>query len=61
MEDYYTYYVMLLEMSEDLFWHADIAFVQSVAENKAAFDGWHSYVVEREREKQRRRMKHKRG
>lgn len=52
---------MLLEMSEDIFWYADIAFVQSVAENKAAFDGWHNYVMDREREKQKRRMKHKRG
>lgn len=42
VEDAYTYYVMILGVSEELFWNADIAFLRSVVENKSAFDGWKS-------------------
>ena len=43
IEDYYTYYVMILGISEDIFWNMDISFVFSVAANKAAYDSWVSY------------------
>lgn len=49
MEDYYTYYVEMLEISEDIFWYADIAFVRKVAENKAAYEGWLAQVRDKER------------
>lgn len=61
VEDYYTYYVMLLKMPEDIFWYCDYSFVLGVAENKAAYDGWYNYVVERERKKQESKAKSKRG
>lgn len=59
VEDYYTYYVLLLEIPEDVFWEADCAFVREVAENKAAFDGWQNYVMDKEREKAKQRAKRK--
>ena len=40
VEDAYTYYVLILGMSEDLFWGADTRFLEAVAANKAAYDTW---------------------
>lgn len=40
VEDAYTYYVSVMGISEDIFWHADVAFVKSVVANKAAYDAW---------------------
>lgn len=51
VEDYYTYYVLILEIPEDIFWYADYAFLLGVVENKTAYDGWLNYVLERERER----------
>lgn len=48
VEDCYTYYVTILGISEDLFWHADYSFVLGVVENKIAYDNWLSYMAERE-------------
>lgn len=58
VEDYYTYYVLILEIPENIFWYADYSFVLGVVENKTAYDGWLNYVIERERE---RRKPKKRG
>jgi hypothetical protein len=58
VEDYYTYYVLILEIPESIFWYADYSFVLGVVENKTAYDGWLNYVIERERE---RRKPKKRG
>ena len=44
IEDYYTYYVLILGISEDIFWNADYNFLLSVVENKSAFDGFMNYV-----------------
>ena len=51
IEDYYTYYVEILGISESLFWNADISFVKTVAENKSAYDGWVNYVRGQEMER----------
>lgn len=40
IEDAYTYYVLIVGMSEDMFWDAPIAFLETVFANKAAYDGW---------------------
>lgn len=53
IEDYYTFYVMILGVSEDVFWHADISFIQAITENKRAFDAWLAYAREREMKKAR--------
>lgn len=42
---------MILGLSEDVFWHADISFVQSVVDNKRAYDAWLAYAQKRERER----------
>jgi len=55
VEDYYTYYVQILEVSEELFWFADVSFVLGVVENKVAYDGWLNSAIEKERKKQSRR------
>ena len=47
VEDAYTYYVQILGISENLFWHADYSFVLSVVDNKTAYDGWLNYVLSR--------------
>lgn len=39
---------MILGISEDVFWYADVSFVESIALNKSAYDGWLGYVRERE-------------
>lgn len=51
IDEYYTYYVQLLGISEEIFWRKDIAFVKNIAENKDAFDGWQKYALEKERER----------
>lgn len=53
LEDRYTFYVMILGVSEDLFWNADVSFVESVVLNKTAYDDWASYVQEREMNRKR--------
>ena len=55
LEDRYAYYVMILGLSEDIFWNYDIAFVQWVTSDKAAHDNWAAAVRESEMEKARRR------
>ena len=39
----YCYYVMILKISEDVFWNADFSFVLSIVENKTAYDGFVQY------------------
>ncbi len=51
IEDSYTYYVMILGLSEDIFWNADISFVLSVIENKSAFEGYVNYMRYKEESK----------
>lgn len=51
MEDRYTYYVMILGVSEDIFWYSDVSFVENVVLNKSAYDGWLAYAKEREAKK----------
>jgi len=43
IEDMYTYYVLILKISEEVFWNADFSFLQSVVENKLAYDGFVQY------------------
>lgn len=52
VEDYYSYYVLILGISEELFWQADLSFLKSVSENKAAFD---NYVTYQEQKRAKRR------
>ena len=51
IEDYYTYYVLILKIPEDIFWYADISFLLGVVENKSAYDGWLYHILQRDREK----------
>ena len=53
VEDYYSYYVLVLGMSEDLFWNADFAFVRKVAENKLAYEGWYNSMMDELYERKR--------
>ena len=55
IEDYYTYYVLILEIPESIFWYADYSFLLGVVENKTAYDGWLNYVLERERNKNKKK------
>lgn len=55
IEDYYTYYVIILGVSEDLFWNVDLTFLISVLENKLAYDDYISYVKEAEIEAMNKR------
>ena len=47
VEDYYTFYVLILGISENLFWHADISFLKSVSENRSAYDRYITYQEEK--------------
>ena len=55
VEDYYTYYVLILGMSEDLFWNVDLSFLIGVLENKLAYDNYMSYMKEVELEAMEKR------
>ena len=50
IEDYYTYYVQIMGIPEELFWHAGLPFLERVVENKSAYDGWYNSVMQQERE-----------
>ena len=56
IEDYYTYYVIILGISEELFWNVDVSFLISVLDNKLAYDNYINYCkeVEIEAMKQKR-------
>ena len=51
IEDYYTYYVQIMEFPEDVFWNAEIPFLDRIVANKTAYDEWLSSVMEKERKK----------
>ena len=51
IEDAYTYYVLILKIPEDVFWFADLAFLRGVVDNKAAYDGWFNYTLQKEQDK----------
>lgn len=54
IEDYYTYYVLILGISEDLFWNIDISSLEGIVANKVAYDNYISYVKQRELERRGR-------
>ncbi len=43
VEDYYTYYCLILGLSEKLFWNAELSFMLSVSANKNAYDSFISF------------------
>lgn len=51
IEDYYTYYVQIMEIPEDVFWNAEIPFLDRIVANKTAYDEWLTSVMEKERKK----------
>ena len=51
IEDFYTLYVLILGIPEDVFWNADVSFVMSVAENKRAYDAWLNGAMEEARKR----------
>lgn len=57
MEDAYAFYVLMLGISEELFWDADISFLRGVVEDKTAYDGWSSSVQRRKAERARKRKR----
>ena len=40
MEDIYSFYVLCIGISEDVFWNFDINFVAKCAMNKMAYETW---------------------
>lgn len=44
IEDYYSYFVMILGMSENMFWNADLSFLKTVYLNKCAYDNFVTYI-----------------
>ena len=55
VEDYYTYYVIITGMSEDLFWNVDLSFLLGVLGNKLAYDDYIDYIKEVELEAMEKR------
>lgn len=47
------YYVLILKIPEDIFWYADLSFLLGVAEDKAAYDAWLDYAIEKESERRK--------
>ena len=54
IEDYYTYYVLILGISEDLFWNIDLSSLEGIVANKVAYDNYISYIKQRELERRGR-------
>jgi hypothetical protein len=52
-----VYYVQICEVSEDLFWNADLNFLNQVVENKQAFDDWRESIKEHIAEREARHAK----
>ncbi len=48
----YAFYVMILNLSEDVFWNADFSFLKSVVENKLAYDKYVQYSIYLQKEKE---------
>ena len=44
IEDYYTYYVLILGISEDVFFNADYSFLINVVENYDKYSQWLNYI-----------------
>lgn len=44
VEDYYTYYVLILNISENLFWNESFSFLLSVSTNKSAYESFLTYT-----------------
>ena len=57
IEDYFTYYVLILGIPESTFWETDLNFLSRVAENKSAYDGWLNYEKEKARRQAHGRKK----
>ncbi|MFR3660483.1 MAG: hypothetical protein ACLTVN_03670 [Blautia hansenii] len=48
IEDYYTYLVLIMRISEELFWNADYAFLAKVLADKVAYDRYMTYMAQKE-------------
>lgn len=48
-EDAYTYYVMILGVSEKVFWDCDVSFLTAINANKNAYDGWINAEIDHKR------------
>lgn len=54
IEDYYTYYVIIIGLSERVFWDEEISSVVTIAANKCAYDGWKASEKRKSIERQQR-------
>ena len=59
IEDAYAYYVLILGIPEDYFWHADVASVKSVALDKSAYDAWEASEQRKQAERARKEASRK--
>ena len=48
IEDFYTYFVQLMGISEELFWNSEWSFLLNILENKIAVDNWMAYERKRQ-------------
>ena len=51
IEDYYTWYVHVLGINEELFWSSDVSLIMDIASNIVAFDVWKRYAEDDLRER----------
>ena len=47
VEDFYTYFVDVMKVSEEVFWYSEWEFLISIVENRAAVEDWKSYIEEK--------------
>ena len=60
IEDAYTYYVHMMGISEDAFWHLEISSLDTIVENNIAYDGWKASEQREESERRRRESERRR-
>lgn len=51
IEDYYSYYVLILNINEGVFWDSDYSFILSIVANKVAFENYIEYIHYRQNRK----------
>lgn len=51
VEDFYTLYVQVSGVPEDIFWNADLSFINGIVRNKRAFGDYVNYARRKEMEK----------
>lgn len=46
--------MLILGIPDETFWYSDVSFVRDIARDKAAYDQWFAYAMEKDAQQKRR-------